>query len=474
MASFAECRADSESSDDVRLYGSLIDINERKRSEEALRRSEEQLSNALLMAHLGHWEYDVEQDLFTFNDHFYKIFRTTAEQVGGYTMSSAEYARRFVHPDDVSVVGDETRKAIETPDPHFSQQLEHRMLYADGEVGYVSVRFFVVKDDLGRTVRTHGVNQDITERKRAEELVRQAEYRYRQLFEQAPLMYVISRTEQGTPIITDCNELFLSSLGYEREDVCGRPLADFYSPESRVELLERGGYARAVAGEFFVGERQLVKRDGSFIPTLLYTATEVDSSGRVTGTRAMFADITERKLAEEALRTSEERYRWDITERKLVEEALRTSEERYRSLFENMVEGYAYCNMIFEDDEPQDFVYLDVNEAHDRLTGLKDVIGKKVSEVVPGIKESNPEFIQIAGRVSLSGIPEKFEAFVHPLGIWLASSVYSTERGHFVAVFDNITERKIAEEKPKALSDRCRTICRSHYHHRHRWDHPVY
>ena len=149
--------------------GFARDITERKQAEEALLTSEAQLSNAVVMAHLGHWEYDVATDLFTFNDHFYKIFRTTAEQVGGYTMSSADYARRFVHPDDISVVVDETRKAIETSDPFFSRQLEHRMLYADGEIGYITVRFFIVKDNTGQTIKTYGVNQDITERKRVEE-----------------------------------------------------------------------------------------------------------------------------------------------------------------------------------------------------------------------------------------------------------------------------------------------------------------
>ena len=111
------------------------DISDRKRVEKALRESEAKQSNALQMTHAGHWEYDVDRDLFTFNDNFYRIFRTTAAAVGGYQMSSAEYARRFCHPDDAAQVGEETRGAIASPDPNYSRQIEHRILYADGEVG---------------------------------------------------------------------------------------------------------------------------------------------------------------------------------------------------------------------------------------------------------------------------------------------------------------------------------------------------
>ena len=144
------------------------EITERKQAEEALRESETQLSNALQMARASHWEYDVASDMFTFNDNFYRIFRTTAAEVGGYRMSSADYARRFCHPDNIAMVGTEVRTAIESADPDYSRQIEHRILYADGEVGYITVRFFIVKDSQRRTVKTYGVNQDITELKRAE------------------------------------------------------------------------------------------------------------------------------------------------------------------------------------------------------------------------------------------------------------------------------------------------------------------
>jgi len=76
----------------------------------------------------------------------------------------------------------------------------------------------------------------------------------------------------------------------------------------------------------------------------------------------------------------------EIEIRKQTEASLRESEERYRSLFENMLDGFAYCKMLYdEENRPVDFVYLDVNQAFARLTGLENVIGKKVTEAIPGM-----------------------------------------------------------------------------------------
>jgi len=118
----------------------------------------------------------------------------------------------------------------------------------------------------------------------------------------------------------------------------------------------------------------------------------------------------------------------DIPERKRTEEAIRQSEKRFRSLFENMLEGFAYCRMLYEDGKPEDFIYLDVNDAFERLTGLKDVIGRRATEVIPGIKESNPELFEVYGCVSSTGNPAKVETYLAPLEIWFSISVYSTDR----------------------------------------------
>lgn len=135
----------------------------------------------------------------------------------------------------------------------------------------------------------------------------------------------------------------------------------------------------------------------------------------------------------------------DIQARKEAEAALQDSERTYRTLFENMMNGYAHCRMLFEDGKPKDFVYLDVNKAFTTQTGLADVIGRKVSEVIPGIFEADPGLFEIYGQVALGGPPKHFEVYVGAMGMWFSIWVHSPKREHFVAIFDVITERKRAE-----------------------------
>ncbi|MGO9532720.1 MAG: PAS domain S-box protein [Syntrophobacteraceae bacterium] len=135
-----------------------------------------------------------------------------------------------------------------------------------------------------------------------------------------------------------------------------------------------------------------------------------------------------------------------------AEQALRASEQHYRFLFDNMLNGYAHCKMIFEQSQPKDFIYLSVNNAFEALTGLRNVVGKKVSDVIPDIQESNPELFEIYGRVALTGNPEQFETYIQPLEMWFSISVYSPQKEHFVAVFDVITERKKTEKEIRRLN----------------------
>jgi two-component system, cell cycle sensor histidine kinase and response regulator CckA len=290
----------------LRMVGTHVDVTYRKQAEEALRR--EQIFTGALLENMvdGVVACDADFKLVLFN-------RTAREwhDLDPMAVPAEKWAEYY----DLYCADGITPMTVDTVPlaRAFRGEVlrnEGMLIRAKGQPAHhILANCAPFFDEKGTKLGAVGVMHDITDRKTAEEHLRKAEQRYRSLFEDAPLMYVITRNEQGVPFISDCNDLFLRSLGYTREEVVGQALADFYSPKSRADLLEDGGYRRALAGEFLMGERQLLALSGRLIPTLLYTAPEVDSSGGVIGTRAMFADITERKRAEEALRESEERYR---------------------------------------------------------------------------------------------------------------------------------------------------------------------
>jgi PAS domain S-box-containing protein len=199
------------------------------------------------------------------------------------------------------------------------------------------------------------------------------------------------------------------------------------------------GASQAIgSGRPWQGELDIRRRDGTVFPALVRADTVKDESGQVQGVIGVLTDITERKRAEAALRDSE---------------------ERYRTLFDNMLEGFAYCKIVLDDQgRPVDWVYLNVNGAFERLTGLHDIIGKRVTEAIPGIAESSPELFDIYGRVALTGWPERFEIDFTPLGLWLDVAVHSPAAGHFVAIFEDITERKHVEDRLKESEQKYRDL----------------
>ena len=136
---------------------------------------------------------------------------------------------------------------------------------------------------------------------------------------------------------------------------------------------------------------------------------------------------------------------YDITKQKNIEEKIRESEKRHRLLFENTLDGMAYHQLIFENDTAVDFFYTQVNKAFETQTGLKEVVGKKVSELVPNIHQTNPELLERFAQVAKTGKPMQYETYIKQSKIWYFTSLYALSDNIVVSVFKNITDAKLME-----------------------------
>ncbi len=138
------------------------------------------------------------------------------------------------------------------------------------------------------------------------------------------------------------------------------------------------------------------------------------------------------------------------------------SKERYRSLFLHMINGFASHRMIFDEHgTPVDYEFLEVNEAFGKMTGLIDVVGKKVTEVLPGIQDNPKDWIGVYGRVATSGISERFENYSEKSGKWYAVTAYRPSPDQLATVLEDITRRKLDEEELRRQREWLRVILSS-------------
>ena len=129
----------------------------------------------------------------------------------------------------------------------------------------------------------------------------------------------------------------------------------------------------------------------------------------------------------------------------------------YKALFQNMQNGFAYHEIVVdENNKPIDYIFLEVNRAFEKYTGLKeeDIIGRKVSDIIPDIKDSKTDLIGLYGKVALTGEPAKFDVYFEPFKTWYSVNAYSPKKGYFVALFDDITDKiEVQIELKKKVQD---------------------
>lgn len=399
-------------------------------SQEALRKSEERIRTVLENSRDGINMLDLKTGKY--------IFMSPAQvKLTGFSMEelrdlSAEDAYERVHPDDREISIAQQKQAAAGLDPGI---VEYRWKVKSGEYRWFSDSRSLARDAQGRPLYMVGVSRDITARRQAEEALLESRNQFAVL---------IQNVEAGVALINEDGQFAIVNPAFLR-------LFDLPGDSDIKNVNDRDW------GQWHVFNESGELLDVDEHPVRKAAVTGIAVRNRLVGVRSPLGGPIKWMLisAEPILKQDGRRgllictYH-DITGRKQAEEILRESEAKYRSLFQQMLEGFAYCEMLYDEQgRPEDLLYLAVNDAFGKLTGLENVIGRRITEVIPQTKELHPELLEIYGRVASTGNPEQFEIYFRPLSKLLSISAYSPAKGHFVAVFSDITERRKMEEELK-------------------------
>ena len=346
------------------------------------------------------------------------------EQIWGRSVASLyEDSLSFIeniHPDDrtrfeIALAG--LAKGLPIVD------LECRLVRPDGSIVWIACRGYPVRDERGEIHQLVGSAQDITERKRVENALRESEDRYRDLVEHSSDL-ICTHDAQG--MLLSVNEAPLRILGYSREELMSKPLRDFVAPEAKplcdayLAQVQRDGFARGLlpvltkSGEVRLWEyNNSLRQDGMSAPVV----------------RGIAHDVTEQKRAEFALRLSEEKF----------SKAFRSSPVEI--VITTLEEGR----------------FVDVNQSFERTVGFTrdELLGRTSLElglINPHDRMAQLEEIEKHGRVVNRELQIRAKSGKIRFKLYSAEVVQIGNERCLLSVSQDITERKMAYEQLRRLS----------------------
>lgn len=275
------------------------DITERVRVEDALLRNQQVLDKAQAVANLGIWELNLQTNETTWSDEFYRICGLEP----GSVKPSVELGFTLIHPDDRDKAAAAFEKSQKSGEPY---HIEKRIVHPNGVIRWVISQGEVTYDEQGRPLILIGTFLDITERKEVEEALRRSEARLRSLLD-SQTAFVVRIDLNGH--YTYYNQPFAERYRWLAPDLTGKPVLETIIEEDQHKAEETTQACLADPGKPFQVVLRKITEDNSYFWTVWEFAAVQDSTGKVTEIQCIGFDITKEKLAEEALRESEARYK---------------------------------------------------------------------------------------------------------------------------------------------------------------------
>lgn len=280
---------------------------------------------------------------------------------------------------------------------------------------------------------------ELAERKQTEQALRQSEQRYRLLAENSTdVIWTMDMNLQSTYTSPSVKRM----RGFDAEEAMRQSLEEALTPASfdvvRKVLKEELALEKMPEVDLLRSralELEVIRKDGStfWVETkMTFLRDPDDKPVEILGVNR------------------------DITARKLAEGALYESEEKYRLLFENVMNGFSLHEIVLDvKGRPVDYIFLEVNHAFEQLTGLEseNIIGKKATQVIPGIENDSADWIGKYGEVTRTGKEIRFEQHAQAIGKWYSVLAFRPRKGQFATIFEDVTERKQAEHELRRRID---------------------
>jgi diguanylate cyclase (GGDEF)-like protein/PAS domain S-box-containing protein len=402
------------------------DVTERRRMERELRESEASLAETQRLAHLGGWRWDVTTGEASWSNEVFRIYGLTP----GEFVPTLDKLMEVVHPDD----RDQVKKSIEEAFyEDKSYNFEHRIVRPDGEERVVHRQAEGVFGEEGEPLGMIGTVHDITERKKAEEALRQSEERFRSLVQNSSDVITILDADGTVHYVSPAIERM---LGYQPQERMGRSGFELLHPEDLPRARSTFTEALRNPGVTLPLGVRMRHREGSWRDVEL-TGTNLLDDPAVGGIVLNWRDITEHKQAVEALKESEERFRTAFENAPLGVALISLDGRRFRA-------NRALCEMLgcSEEDLLED--YLEHVHPDDRQISTEHF--QRALEEGAGSYELERRYLRADGHV-----------------VWNLTSVSlirdSKENpSHFICLHQDITERKKAEEALRQSEEQFRTI----------------
>lgn len=274
-----------------RVMATIRDVTERKEAEEALKRSAFRLAQAAKLTGIGYFTWNIPSDAVTASDEIYQLVNLPV----GKELRSKDLFD-LTHPDDVAEIHRAISRALAANCPF---EVEYRALLPDNSIRHLHAVGQLSLDPRGNPAEVLVAVQDVTDRKYAEQILKESEDRFRRLYTDSPaMMYSIDREGH----VVNVNRTWLETLGYTEEEVLGHDSSDFMTPQSRHLILTK------VRSDFLNGgvchdiPFQFVHKSGRVLDVLLSGITEKSSGGMPEQALVVLRDITAQKKAETELR----------------------------------------------------------------------------------------------------------------------------------------------------------------------------